>query len=112
MQFWPQLTIIAMSIAALGITAYKHGETYTQKPPTFRGWVLLLVQLALLACGGFFRPTLPFFLFCAFVAMGIGLVIRDDGKPATHKIFTTFFAQMILHGLWYWGGFYDSFLQQ
>lgn len=111
MQHLPQIIMLCLTIFYIGKTASLHGQTYTQKGMTFKSCLMFGLQLFLLAWGGFMRPTVPFILFCVLIAAGIGLTVRDEGKVAEYKIGTILFANLLMHGLYFWGGFYDSFLQ-
>jgi hypothetical protein len=55
---------------------------------------------------------IPQILFIIIVMLGAGVTIAKHGEPQKpHNIVTTLIAQVIMHGLLFWGGFYDCFFK-
>lgn len=50
----------------------------------------------------------PQLIYLAFLFIGLGMELVNDGKPKTgkHSFGTAMFGAIIIFGLLYWGGFF------
>ena len=108
-QYWPQLLVIALSVVALGIDAFKSGKTEIQKAPTPLAVITLGLNLALLYYGGFQFLSFANLLMWVLLSVGIAMKFKDAGKPTENNFFFKLIVTGLVHLLYYWGGFYDCF---
>ena len=110
-QYWPQLLIISLSLISLGIDAFKTGKPSVQKTPTPITLIVGALSIGLLYYGGFKFLSFANLLLLAIVCIGIGLRFKDAGKPDNTTFFAKLIGAVLVHLLYYWGGFYDVFQQ-
>ena len=110
-QYWPQLIIISTSIIGLGIGAFKAGKHSIQTAPTTVELLIMFANMCLLFYGGFKFLSFANLLFLTLLCIGIGFKFKDAGKPEKNNFFTKLIATVLIHLLYYWGGFYDCFQQ-
>ena len=108
-QYWPQLLVIALSIVALGIDAFKSGKTEIQKAPTPLTVITFGLNLALLYYGGFQFLSFANLLLWVLLSIGMAMRFKDAGKPTENNFFSKLITEVLVHLLYYWGGFYDCF---
>lgn len=104
---WPQLAIIGYSIYSISMSAYSFNRETVVKPPN---WVVFIGQFVCFWFGGFVGITLPFLVFLALAAIGVGITYREVGKIREHTLFSEVFGIALVHLLLYWGNFYSSLI--
>ena len=109
LQYWPQITTIGMSLASIGFEIYQHDKTRYWKPIDLKSILMMGLQLTCLYYGGFVKISIPFLLYCILIVVGLASVYRDIGKEKSKKLWPGLVAIVLIHTLYYYGGFYDVF---
>ena len=111
-QYWPQITVIAITCISISIEVYSNGRIRYYKFPNLFELILLACGPIALFFGGFFHLSVPFFIWLVLWSIGIGLIFKRVGEPRKDtSIFGLLIVIGLIHGLYYWGGFYDVFIK-
>lgn len=119
-QFWPQFWIILwVAISAIkGIIMEGVEVKYTRTPiKTFTNFCVSAFNIFALWYGGFFNHIgIPqiiylFLMLIVLIAFIYVILFAPEAKERTRKIENSLLADVLILGMFYWGGFFDSLIQ-
>ena len=112
-QLWPQLIIIGLSLLSFEFDVYKEVAKKTQitKPVDVMTFVVTIGYCVVLYYGGFNFISFAGLIYLILTS-AVKVKVATTGKPRNTSLISSILANILIHSLYYWGGFYDIWLNK